>query len=224
MEHVKQENNISEENINAVSSDPKPKESQTKIYRCSTCSFQTRYKAYISQHENIHLPWEDRPTARCLHCGNIYLSKIYLSRHLRRKHGYSRRGQPINVINYGCVKCNYTTDNKDSFSEHCLNHVLLNSKVAYKKRHECPTCCAKFVVQNSLNVHRITVHKGTSGNEKKTEEDNEIILVQKKLQQYMDKYNENADSISLAAEDLSEDSVTIRINFDAPLFGSRHAT
>ncbi|XP_030755548.1 zinc finger protein 484-like isoform X2 [Sitophilus oryzae] len=130
------------------------KESQRKVYRCSTCSYQTLYKSYLNTHKKIHLALEKRRLFVCAHCNKKYMSKRTLRRHLHNNHTDSRaKGLKESQKKvYRCSTCSYQTPYKSHLNAHNNIH-LPPEKQKLKKSHRCSTCSYQTPYKSHLNRH-----------------------------------------------------------------------
>ncbi|XP_030755549.1 zinc finger protein 197-like isoform X3 [Sitophilus oryzae] len=135
------------------------KESQRKVYRCSTCSYQTLYKSYLNTHKKIHLALEKRRLFVCAHCNKKYMSKRTLRRHLHNNHTDSRhcsiRAKGLKESQkkvYRCSTCSYQTPYKSHLNAHNNIH-LPPEKQKLKKSHRCSTCSYQTPYKSHLNRH-----------------------------------------------------------------------
>ncbi|XP_030752913.1 putative zinc finger protein 840 [Sitophilus oryzae] len=120
---VKQENIVSEENINGVSSDNKlelTKKSRKKVHICSMCNYQTICKSNLHRHKALHLPQEERQAAN---------------------------ESQKNV--YRCALCDYQTQYKSSLRRHEKVHLTPEERQIFA----CAQCDKKYMCNQRLQDH-----------------------------------------------------------------------
>ncbi|XP_030752948.1 oocyte zinc finger protein XlCOF6-like isoform X2 [Sitophilus oryzae] len=150
VEHIKQENNISEENING-SSDNKfelSKEVKKKVYRCTLCRFQTVHRTSLYQHQKIHLATEERQLFACAHCNKKYKNKDNLKLHLEEYHNDSRMQEYQKAI-YRCATCDYQTTHNSQLNQHKKIHLTLEERQVFA----CEHCDKKYTRKSKLQDH-----------------------------------------------------------------------
>ncbi|XP_030752928.1 gastrula zinc finger protein xFG20-1-like isoform X3 [Sitophilus oryzae] len=127
VEHVKQENNAIEENLNGVSSDIK------------------------LEPKKIHLAHEERQTFSCVHCDKKYTRKQNLKHHIAISHIDSRT-KKLNESQrkvYACAICSYKTLDKSHLNRHKSIHLALEERQMFI----CAQCDRKYKLKRSLQNH-----------------------------------------------------------------------
>ncbi|XP_030755659.1 uncharacterized protein LOC115881991 isoform X35 [Sitophilus oryzae] len=127
------------------------KESQKKIYRCCTCSYQTTYKFNFSKHKKIHLAPGERQMFACLHCDKTYIQKQSLQHHLQNNHIDSRAKalKKSHKKVYRCSMCSYQTPYKSHLNTHKNTHLPPEER----QRFACLHCDKTYIQKQALQWH-----------------------------------------------------------------------
>ncbi|XP_030752955.1 zinc finger protein 354B-like [Sitophilus oryzae] len=121
------------------------KESQKKVYICTICGFQTRYRINLRYHKKIHLAPEQRQLFSCAQCDNTYRTKTGLKYHLRNTHIDSRMQKNV----YRCSTCSFQTQEKPRLNRHEKVHLAPEERQLFA----CAHCDKKYTRKESLIDH-----------------------------------------------------------------------
>ncbi|XP_030752927.1 PR domain zinc finger protein 5-like isoform X2 [Sitophilus oryzae] len=124
VEHVKQENNAIEENLNGVSSDIK------------------------LEPKKIHLAHEERQTFSCVHCDKKYTRKQNLKHHIAISHIDSRLENSKKRV-FRCGICGFQTLHRGSLRQHKPVHLAPEKRPLFACKH----CDKKYTTKQNLNLH-----------------------------------------------------------------------
>ncbi|XP_030752924.1 PR domain zinc finger protein 5-like [Sitophilus oryzae] len=127
--------------------------SQKKVYRCSSCSYQTQNTSGLSHHKKVHLPPEERQLFACAHCEKKYTLKTNLRRHFQDTHTDSRtkkvKKPPKKV--YKCTICDYQTPYSSTIRRHKNVHLVEEERQMF----DYAQCDTKYRPKNGLQYSRM---------------------------------------------------------------------
>ncbi|XP_030752957.1 zinc finger protein 224-like [Sitophilus oryzae] len=155
VEHVKQENNILEEDING-SSDNKlelSKDAQKNIRKCTICGYQTRKISHFERHQEVHMAPEERQMFPCAQCGKKYASKEALKRHLLCTH-MDFRSEDAQKNIHQCTICGYQTLEISHLGRHQKIHLTPEERQMFA----CAHCGKKYTTKYILKCHLAVNH------------------------------------------------------------------
>ncbi|XP_030755545.1 zinc finger protein 600-like isoform X2 [Sitophilus oryzae] len=143
------------------------KESQKKVYRCSTCSYQTPYRFYLNTHNNIHLPPEERQLKelqkkvyRCSTCSYQTRYKSSLNTHNNiHLPPEERQLKELQKKVYSCSICSYQTPSKFRFNTHNDIHLPREERQLFL----CAHCDKKYMSKKALHDHLHNDHSRAKG-------------------------------------------------------------
>ncbi|XP_030752940.1 oocyte zinc finger protein XlCOF6-like isoform X3 [Sitophilus oryzae] len=159
LERVRQEINISEENIKG-SSDNKfelSKHAQKNIRKCPICGIPKRN---MSQHMRIHLAPEERQWFACTHCDKKYRSKPVLRHHHETNH-IDPRSTDAQRNMHKCSICSYQTRNMSYFRRHQKIHLARENRQLFA----CAHCSRKYTTKRNLGRHIEDYHIDSRSND-----------------------------------------------------------
>ncbi|XP_030755551.1 zinc finger protein 595-like isoform X4 [Sitophilus oryzae] len=131
------------------------KESQKKVYRCSTCSYQTPYKSHLNAHNNIHLPPEKQKLKKSHRCSTCSYQTPYKS-HLNRHNNIhlpleERQLKELQKQVYTCSICSYQTPCKSHFNTHKNTHLPPEERQLFAGAHCEKTYMSKIPLRDHLH-------------------------------------------------------------------------
>ncbi|XP_030755790.1 zinc finger imprinted 3-like isoform X3 [Sitophilus oryzae] len=134
------------------------KESQKKVYTCTTCNYKTLRKHNLNRHQKNHL--NERQLLSCEHCANKYRSKEGLQNHLYNKHTNSRGNElkESQIKVYRCSICVYQTPVK----YYLFNHKKIHLAPEERQMFACEHCGNKYTSKRSLISHVDVNHSDSS--------------------------------------------------------------
>ncbi|XP_030752987.1 zinc finger protein 320-like isoform X3 [Sitophilus oryzae] len=156
LEHVKQEINISEENINGLSDDKFELDTQAvKLTNEESHQhgkyIQTRVSSNDKlkiRHEEVHLAQEERQMFPCVHCGKKYARKQTLKYHLEDSHADSRSKYASKKF-HKCSICGYQSRYMSFVKRHEEVHLAPEERQMFP----CVHCGKKYARKQSLEHH-----------------------------------------------------------------------
>ncbi|XP_030760244.1 PR domain zinc finger protein 5-like isoform X3 [Sitophilus oryzae] len=128
--------------------DSRLKVGQKIIYRCSTCSYQTKNMSNLKRHKDIHLAPEERQIFACAQCDNKYTSNKNLLRHVKDSHIYYRSKEAEKEV-YKCAICGYQTLDKPNFYRHEKIHMAPEDRQLFA----CVHCDKEYTTKQILQRH-----------------------------------------------------------------------
>ncbi|XP_030755795.1 zinc finger protein 585A-like isoform X2 [Sitophilus oryzae] len=156
------------------------KESQKKIYRCCTCSYQTTYKFNFNNHKKIHLAPGERQMFACLHCDKTYTRKQLLQLHLQNNKIDSRAKalKKSHKKVYRCSMCSYQTPYKSHLNTHKNTHLPPEER----QRFACLHCNKTYIQKQGLQWHLKYHHTDLRNADDCTSVTDEVILDSLKIE------------------------------------------
>ncbi|XP_030760246.1 gastrula zinc finger protein XlCGF26.1-like isoform X5 [Sitophilus oryzae] len=133
--------------------DSRLKVGQKIIYRCSTCSYQTKNMSNLKRHKDIHLAPEERQIFACAQCDNKYTSNKNLLRHVKDSHIYYR-SQAAKEIVFKCAICDFQTIRELNLHNHKKIHLSREERQLFP----CTLCEKKYSTKGYLQSHFINKH------------------------------------------------------------------
>lgn len=109
---------------------------ETGNFHCEVCDLHFKEKNGLNSHLKSHIP------KICQFCGIEVMSKSSLIKHFNDSHSQGP---------YDCVKCSYSTNNRDSFDKHLKIH---------KGKVECDDCNYSFSYFYMLKQHQMAKRHG----------------------------------------------------------------
>ncbi|XP_030752995.1 oocyte zinc finger protein XlCOF6-like [Sitophilus oryzae] len=152
-----------EDHLDNKHSEFRTHEPQKKVYRCSTCSYNTTRKPVLENHKISHLTREERQMFACAHCDNEYRSKISLRYHLQKNHIDSRvkrrrvRTGELNESQkevYICTICGYKTRYRINLRHHKKTHLAPEQRQLFS----CAQCDNTYRTKTGLKYHVTNTH------------------------------------------------------------------
>ncbi|XP_030752970.1 PR domain zinc finger protein 5-like isoform X2 [Sitophilus oryzae] len=136
--------------------DRKRSQKVEKVCRCSICGYQTQNMSYFKRHKKIHLAPEERQLFACTHCGQKYITKPGLKRHLVDNH-IDFRAKKLKKSQkkvYRCAACGYQTPHRSDFRKHQIIHLAPEERQMFA----CMCCDKKYTSNQALRNHIIRDH------------------------------------------------------------------
>ena len=149
---------------------------ETKVYRCSGCSYKTNVKSYLTHHikthtkDGMHVQCSRKggKCKTCKHytctiCKRQCLSSDTLARHLFIKHGVYTGKTKV----YKCFGCSYKTIAKQSLTRHINTHTkdgmhvqcsAIGGKCKTCKQYNCTVCNKHCMSAATLARHIAACH------------------------------------------------------------------
>ncbi|XP_030752922.1 zinc finger protein 480-like isoform X2 [Sitophilus oryzae] len=127
---------------------PRPKNAQRDMHKCSICGYQTRNMSYFGRHQKTHLAREKRQIFACVHCEKKYTSNRNLRRHVEDYHLDSRSEDAQKNIRK-CSICGYQTRNITHFGRHQMIHLAPEERQLFA----CAFCAKKYRNKHNLKHH-----------------------------------------------------------------------
>ncbi|XP_030756522.1 zinc finger protein 521-like isoform X4 [Sitophilus oryzae] len=129
-EHVNEENNVSEENINASSSDIKQeltKKVRMKMYHCSMCDYKTIQICNLKRHKQVHLSWDERYPFVCTHCGKKFATTIKLKQHILQHHHFFIHSSANTALNSEPISVEHVNEENINASSSDIKQELFTT-------------------------------------------------------------------------------------------------
>lgn len=116
--------------------------SQSVVYRCDVCPFETNVQQMYQNHMVEHKSQKDYP---CPVCGKIYKTESRLQLHIQTHHTHEQ-----NVFPYVCMYCEKRFKSQAILNNHVKTH--------FPEQVSCDFCNKNFSSKTSLKRHILSIH------------------------------------------------------------------
>lgn len=125
--------------------------SQVKNFRCTDCSYETKYKGTLTWHMLMHKDPSQVNMFRCGECSYQFKMKSYLKLHMLI------HKDPSQLEIFKCNECSFDTKYKNSLPKHMLIHRDPSQVELYL----CGECTYQSKMKTNLKRHML-IHKNPS--------------------------------------------------------------